>query len=115
MMLREIDQFFWEKPEPVKGCMEALRRFILSFNADITEAWKYSMPFYYHGEKRLCYLWIEKKTGHPYIGIVNGKLIDYPGLIAEKRSRMKVFILDPNEDLPVEALTELLKLAIQLA
>ncbi|MCE6989395.1 DUF1801 domain-containing protein [Dyadobacter sp. CY323] len=115
MKLRDIDQFFWDKPEPTKSCLEALRRFVLGFDGDMTEAWKYSMPFYHHRGKRLCYIWIEKKTGRPYLGIVNGNLMQHSRLVAEKRSRMKIFILDPNEDLPIDTIKEILLLAIKLA
>ena len=114
MVLRDIDRFFWEKPEPVKSCLSALRHYILAFDPEITEVWRYSMPFYLIREKRICYIWTEKKTGRPYLGIVDGKLLDHPQLLAEKRSRMKIFLIEPAEDLPVDVLGEILQLAISL-
>jgi hypothetical protein len=115
MMLKDIDRFFWEKPEPLKSCLSALRYLILSYDPRIEEVWKYSMPFYRLGTNRLCYIWIEKKTGRPYLGIVNGKLIEHPRLISEKRSRMKILLLDAGEDLPVELITEILNMAAALS
>ncbi|NIJ53127.1 DUF1801 domain-containing protein [Dyadobacter arcticus] len=112
MMLRDIDQFFWDKPEPAKSCMEALRHFVLQYHPGMVEEWKYAMPFYRFQGKRLCYIWAEKKTGRPYLGIVDGNMIDHPFLIPEKRSRMKIFLLDPASDLPVEMLAEILDMAI---
>lgn len=114
MFLKEIDQFFWDKPEPARSCLAALRHFILHYKPEMTEVWKYSMPFYLHQNNRLCYIWIEKKTGRPYLGIVNGNRIDHPDLIAEKRSRMKIIFLNPDEDLPIQTLGEILDLAIEV-
>ncbi|WP_031526672.1 DUF1801 domain-containing protein [Dyadobacter crusticola] len=114
MMLKDIDRFFWEKPEPVRSCLSALRYLIKSYDPAIEEVWQYSTPFYRLGKKRLCYIWIEKKTGRPYLGIVNGKLIDHPQLIAEKRLRMKILLLDAGEDLPVELIMEILNMAAAL-
>jgi len=45
-MLREIDVFFDNKTEPIKGYMLFLRGYIQKQNQHITEAWKYKMPFY---------------------------------------------------------------------
>jgi hypothetical protein len=113
-MLREIDNFFLQKDEPVKSCLLFLRAFILNYNEDITEAWKYKMPFYCYKGKMFCYLWVNKKTRHPYIGIVEGRKIEHPLLIIEKRSRMKIIVLDPEEDIPVKTIETILKMALNI-
>ena len=61
-----------------------------------------------------CYLWINKKTHRPYIGIVDGRMIAHPLLIIEKRSRMKIILLDAEQDIPVKTIDEILKLAIDM-
>jgi len=111
-MLREIDNFFLQKDEPVKSCLLFLREFILGFNDHITEAWKYKMPFYCYKGKMFCYLWTNKKTHQPYIGIVEGRRMDHPLLIIEKRSRMKIMLLNAEEDVPVEIIDTILKMAL---
>ncbi|MCF0064557.1 DUF1801 domain-containing protein [Dyadobacter chenwenxiniae] len=113
MQLRDIDDFFWNKPEPAKGSLNALRALVLQFSPDVTEVWRYKMPFYNYNGKRFCYIWLEKKTGLPYLGIVDGKLLEHPNLIAEKRSRMKILLIDPHEDLPVDQINEILQMAIR--
>ena len=113
-MLREIDDYFLQKDEPVKGCLLFLRDYIQNFDANITEAWKYKMPFYCYKGKMFCYLWVHKRNGSPYIGIVDGKKIDHPGLIIENRSRMTIFLIDPNKDLPIDEIDSILKMAIKL-
>ncbi len=61
-----------------------------------------------------CYLWTHKKNGLPYIGIVEGKKIDHPALIIEDRARMKIMLLDPTADLPIETINSILKIVIGL-
>jgi hypothetical protein len=113
-MLREIDSFFINQPEPAKGYLIFLRQFILNTDKDITEAWKYKMPFYCYKGKMFCYLWVNKKTQQPYIGIVEGRKIEHPLLIIEKRSRMKIMTLDAQQDIPVKTIGEILKMAIDI-
>jgi hypothetical protein len=59
-------------------------------------------------------LFINKKTNQPYIGIVEGRKIDHPLLIIEKRSRMKIMQLDAGEDIPIKTIDTILKMAIGL-
>ncbi len=114
MSLRDIDNYFLQKEEPVKGCLLFLREYILNYDKNITEAWKYRMPFYCYKGKMFCYLWTHKKNGSPYIGIVEGKKIEHPALIIEDRARMKIMLLDPTADLPMDTIDNILKIAIGL-
>lgn len=107
-MLRPIDQYFSQKEEPVKSCLLFLRAHILKQDINITEAWKYGMPFYCYKGKMCCYLWVHKKYLQPYLGIVAGKLIDHPALITEKRAKMKILLLDPSKDLPIDMINQIL-------
>jgi hypothetical protein len=113
-MLKEADYFFDTREEPGRSCLQALRQLILQFDKDVAEVWRYSMPFYIFRGKRFCYLWADKKTGWPYLGIVDGKLIEHPALVAEKRSRMKIMLMDPEVDLPVETINMILQSAISV-
>ena len=70
------------------------------------------MPFYYYNGKMLCYLWIHKKFKQPYIGIVEGKIINDPDLIMEKRKRMKILLVDPTHDLPIAKIDAIFKIVI---
>ncbi len=113
-MLREIDNYFLQKDEPVKSYLQALREFILQYDKNISEAWRYKMPFYCYNGKRFCYLWVHKKFKQPYIGIVDGKKINHPRLIIEKRARMKIMLLDPDKDIPIKTIGKILKDVIKL-
>ena len=110
--MKEIDDFYLQKEEPVKSCLLALREIILRYNPEITEAWKYKMPMFCYRKKMFCYLWIDKKTLMPYLGIVEGRKIIHPKLVQEKRSRMKIMFLDPTKDLPVRTIREIFNKAI---
>ena len=113
-MLRPIDEYFSALPEPQKSCMEYLRMLLSGYNIDLTEEWKYRMPMYYYKGKMFCYLWIHKTHKYPYIGFIDGLLMDEPLLIQEKRARIKILPIDPLQDIPVETITELLSEATAL-
>ncbi|MES2279760.1 MAG: DUF1801 domain-containing protein [Bacteroidota bacterium] len=113
-MLRPIDHYFLEKDEPVKSCLQFLREYILKQDANITEAWKYGMPFYCYKGKMFCYLWVHKKYHQPYIGIVEGKQIDHPDLLQEKRARMKILLIDAAQDLHLDKIDGILSAVIAL-
>jgi uncharacterized protein DUF1801 len=108
-MLRPADNYFLQNEEPFKSCLQSLREYILQLNDSITEKWMYGMPFYYYKGKRFCYLWIHKKYLKPYIGIVDGKWIYHPELLSEKRTRMKILLIDPGKNLPVKKIRAILR------
>jgi len=107
-MLREIDNWYFHKSEPNKSCYEAIRLWLLGFDDQSTESWKYKLPMFLYKGKMFCYLHADKKTNQPYLGVVNGGKIDHPLLYQGKRSRMKVLYIDPNTDLPIGTLDEIL-------
>ncbi|MFC0181523.1 protein of unknown function (DU1801) [Pseudarcicella hirudinis] len=113
-MLSAIDDFYLQKDEPVRSCLQALKEIILRQDENITPAWKYGMPFFCYKGKMFCYLWVHKKYHQPYIGIVEGKRFDDPALIVEKRSRMKIMLFDPEIDLPIETIEGILQKALDL-
>lgn len=112
-MLRELDRFYLEQPEPNQSFMLGLRSFILSYSSEMTEEWKWKLPFFYYKGKPFCYIWKSAKTGKPYLGIVKADLFDHPRLIQENRKKMKVIYFDVKKDIPLKVLSEIFKLAIQ--
>lgn len=113
-MLRPIDHWFLQQAEPVKSCLLFLRELILQQDSDITETWKYGMPFYCYKGRMFCYLWMHKKYLQPYLGIVEGRRIDHPGLLQEKRARMKILLIDPEKDLQPKKMQALFKKMLAL-
>ena len=113
-MLRDIDNFYLRQEEPAKSCLLALREIILQQDDNITAAWKYGMPFFCYKRKMFCYLWINKKNGQPYLGMVEGKHLQHPELLIENRSRMKIMLFDPAKNLPVKKINAILQQAVNL-
>lgn len=114
MALTQLDNFYLQKDEPIRGCLLALKDIILKQDKNISAEWKYGMPFFCYNGKMFCYLWVHKKYHQPYIGIVEGQRFDHPGLIIEKRSRMKIMLFEADKDLPVDMITDILKRALDL-
>jgi hypothetical protein len=90
----------------------ALKSIILKQDPHITAEWKYRMPFFCYKGKMFCYLWVHKTLHQPYLGIVEGKRIEHPDLIIEKRSRMKIMLFDAEKDLPVNDIESILQQAL---
>ena len=114
MIISELDNFYLQHEEPLKGTFLALRKIILQQDQDITTVLKYGMAFFCYKGKMFCYLWLHKKYKQPYIGIVEGKWFNEPFLIAEKRSRMKIMLFDQNKDLPLPMIVTIVQKAINL-
>jgi hypothetical protein len=77
-----------------------MRSMVIAQSKHVTETVKYGMPCFSYKQKVFCYLWIDKKTHEPYLLMVEGKHLDHPLLEAGKRSRMKIFRVDPRKDVP---------------
>lgn len=112
--MKQLDDFYLNNEEPIKGTLLALKEIILKQDSEITNVLKYGMPFFCYKQKMFCYLWIHKKYKQPYIGIVEGMLFDEDFLIQENRSRMKIMVLNANEDLPLEQIEMVLEKALNL-
>jgi hypothetical protein len=113
-MFRELDDYYLNKEEPNKGCLLALRNIILEQDIHITETQKYGMPCFCYKKKMFCYLWTDKKTDEPYILMVEGKHLVHPELEPGKRSRMKIFRVDPNKDIRLNTIRTILQRALDL-
>jgi hypothetical protein len=112
--MNALNNFYLQQPEPIKSTLLALKEIILKQDNAITNEWKYGMPFFCYKGKMFCYLWVHQKHGQPYIGIVEGKRFSEPFLLQEKRSRMKIMLIDPNHDLPLENIQAILQAALNL-
>ncbi|MBK7788525.1 MAG: DUF1801 domain-containing protein [Saprospiraceae bacterium] len=112
--MTEIENYYSNQPEPIKGTLLALKEIVLSQDKNISHEWKYGMPFFCYKGKMFCYLWVHKKYKQPYIGIVEGQRFNDPDLLQESRSRMKIMLLNPEIDLPIKKIKNLLKKVLTL-
>ncbi len=113
-MLNPIDDFYLKKEESVKSYLLAVRDLILKHDPAVTAEWKYGMPMFCYKGKMFCYLWTDKKTNQPYLGVVEGKRVVHPLLKSEKRSRMTTLSFDASDDIPVAIIQDILGQAIAL-
>ncbi|MCW3467834.1 DUF1801 domain-containing protein [Chitinophaga nivalis] len=112
--MKALDNFYLKLDEPIRATFLALQEIIMSVDKDITHELKYGMPFFCYKGKMFCYCWTHKKYLQPYIGIVEGKHFEQSFLIQEKRSRMKIMLIDPAKDLPVKRIKSIIQQALQL-
>ena len=112
--MKPVDSFYNNLEEPAKGIFLAMKEIILAQDPAITNELKYGMPFFCYRGKMFCYLWSHKKHAMPYLGLVEGRHFDEAFLLQEKRSRMKILLLDTKKDLPVKRIRALLTKALSL-
>ncbi len=110
-MISELDNFYLKQDEPNRSCFMALKEIILSNDVLMKAEWKYKLPFFYYKNKAFCYLWQDVKTKIPYIGIVRSSNLDHPKLFLGKSKKMKKYYVNPNEDINVNELHEILNVA----
>jgi deoxyinosine 3'endonuclease (endonuclease V) len=113
-MIRELDQYYFQKEEPARSCLIALRALILKQDQQITETRKYGMPCFCYHKKMFCYLWTDKQTDEPYLLLVDGNQLVHPALETGNRSRMKILRVDAEKDLPVATIEAILEEALAL-
>lgn len=112
-MEQSLDYFFLKIPEPQQSSLLFLRQFFID-EMQLQEHWKFNTPFYYYNGKWFCYLSYSAKRKHEiYIGFVKGNEVEFPGLVSEGRKQIKVFRINPEEDIDVNALKKIVKLLKQ--
>ena len=109
-----LDNFYLHLEEPQKSTLLALRSIILAFDNNISETQKYGMPCFLYKRNIFCNLWIDKKTGEPYILMAEGNHLDNPELEQGDRSRMKILRINPDVDIPLQTIQSVFNDAIGL-
>ena len=110
---QRLAQFYLSREEPLQSSLLALRDIIMGTDPSIKTSWKYGSPFFMYSGKILCYLWIDKKTQHPYIGFIHNPPLEHPLLVRGNRKRGRIFPIDPSADFPLEAINEVLNMGMQ--
>jgi hypothetical protein len=109
-MEQSLDAFFLKIPEPQQSTLLFLRQFFMT-EMELQENWKFNTPFYYYKGKWFCYLSYSAKRKHEiYIGFVRGYQIEYPNLSSEGRKQIKVYRINPEQDIDIKALKKICNL-----
>ena len=111
-MLNPLENYFLKQPEPQQSCMLFLRTWFIE--QGLEEQFKYMTAMYHFKGKPLCYLSVSSKEKNLYVGFIKGHLMKHPKLEQEGRKQIKVIYLNPEKDLPVKTLTEIVKMAKKL-
>ena len=111
-MLNPLENHFLKQPEPHRSCMLFLRKWLLG--QSLEEEFKYMTAMYYYKEKAFCYLTVSGKENKLYIGFIKGHLMKHPKLEKEGRKQIKVIYLNPEKDLPIKTLSEIVRMAKKL-
>lgn len=112
--MSNIDDFFEKQEAPNKEVFLFLRKLIINFHTDITLHKKWGLPYFYYQGKPLCYLWKDKKTNEPYISFAKGPLLNNPALIQGDRKVFKILPINPNKDINIQLIKEILEEAIKI-
>lgn len=107
-MQNELENFYLNQPEPNQSCFLALRDIILASDTHFESAWKYKLPFFLYRGKMCCYLWKDKKTQEPYVSFAGGQNMNHAALESGSRTRFKIFRINPNHDIDIQTLNDLL-------
>lgn len=98
--IAELDNYYLKHPEPIQGCLLALKSIILGVNKEISHERIYQIPFFCYKGKKLCFLWVNRKK--LLLGFVEDKSLfpKIPGV--RSKDQFSTMIIDPNADLPLE-------------
>ncbi len=101
-----------KQPEPIQGCLLALKSIILEVDPNITQQRKFQIPFFYYKDKKLCYLWVTKKKIQ--MGFAEDKSIHPKKEGVKLKDKYEHLIIDANKDIPVKLIVRNLKKTIKL-
>ena len=101
-----LDHYYLKQPEPIQGCLLALKDIIMQLDENITQQRRFQIPFFYYKDKKLSYLWVTKKKIQ--IGFVEDKNIHPKKEGIKLKDKYQSMLINPNDDIPIELiLTEL--------
>ncbi len=112
--MKALDAYYDGLTEPLQGFMLAVRQVILDLNEEVEETWKWSAPFFLYRKQMLCYLWLDKKTHEPYLGIYGGDALDHPSLVQKHKAKIKKLVFSVDEDIPISTMKEVLSASCSL-
>ena len=105
-MNRELENYYLKQPEPIQGCLLALKSIILSVDKEISHRRAYQIPFFYYKEKKLTFLWVHRKR--LLFGLVTDKSLVEPLEGTRRKNKYETMEIDPNQDIPVKDIVEML-------
>lgn len=99
-MTNNLDTYYINQKEPFQSCLIALRDIILNVNVEIVPICRFQIPFFAYKELNLAFLWVYRKK--VMMGFVTDRHTFRPIPGIRFKDQMETFLLDPNEDIPIE-------------
>ena len=98
-----LQHYYFKQPEPIQGCLLALKDIILGIDKQIVQRRKYQIPFFYYKEKSLGFLWVYRKK--IMVGFITDKSV-LPHEREPHKNKVETMLIAPSEDIPVEIITD---------
>lgn len=90
----------------------ALRDIILKANPLIIHERKFQIPFFTYKDKKLAYLWLDRKKLKLGFCLDKSLQVMTPGV--KPKDQYESMVIDPNEDIPIEIVLEKLNACLEL-
>jgi len=108
--MNPIQEYFYRIDEPERSLLLFIRKKILESDSEnITETFSFQLPFLKYKNKMLCFFYYSKKYKMHYLSFYHGDRLDYPELISEGRKKFKILLINPNEDLNLDFIFEIIE------
>ena len=111
-MNAELEDYYLKYPEPVRGCLFALKQIVMSVSDQVTHERKYQVPFFSYKGMKLGFLWMNRKK--LILGFVTDKRILPPVDGLRQKDQLEMIQIDPNADLPKEMIVAKLRELIRM-
>lgn len=111
-MITLLESYYLSKPEPYQSCLLALRDIILSTDPNICHERKFQIPFFTYKNKKLGYLWLNRKK--LMLGFCMDKSLQNPIAGIKPKDKYESFEINPNADLPVDMILQKLEYYLTL-
>ncbi|MFD2873761.1 DUF1801 domain-containing protein [Mucilaginibacter ximonensis] len=98
--IKTLEGYYLSKPEPYQSCMLALRDIVLNANPHIEHIRKFQIPFFTYRDKKLGYMWLDKKTLK--LGFCWDKSLQPIIDGVRPKDKYESMIINPNEDIPID-------------
>ncbi len=107
--MNPIQEYFYRIDEPERSLLLFIRKKILESDEQISETFSFQLPFLKYKNKMLCFFYYSKKHKMHYLSFYHGDRLDYSELLSEGRKKFKILLLNPNEDLNMDLIFEIIE------
>ena len=104
-----LEAFYENLPSAQREVLLACRAYLQSLGLELVEQFKWELPVFAYQGKHVCYLACTSKSQQPYIAFPAGKHLVHPLLQSADRVMVRHLDLDPDQDLPREAIADCLR------